>query len=208
MPGRDTDNSNRDPAAVEPPASVVGLAASAGGLNALVQVLGRLPGDLPSAVVVVQHLERDHPSLLAKILGRATELSVTEAAHGDVLVSSHVFVAPPDYHLLVNRDGSLSLSHSELVHFVRPSADLLFESLAGAYGERAIAIVLSGSGVDGSLGVEAIKKMGGCVIAQNADSAEFDGMTRAAIATGCADLVLPLDEIASAVVELVAAVPR
>jgi two-component system chemotaxis response regulator CheB len=189
------------------PWSVVGLASSAGGVNALTQVLARLPSDLPSAVVVVQHLERHHPSLLAKVLGRRSALPVTEAAHGDVLMNSHVFVAPPDHHLLVNRDGSLSLSHSELVHFVRPSADLLFESLAGAYRDRAIAVVLSGSGIDGSLGLAAIKKMNGIVIAQDAN-AEFDGMPKAAIASGCTDLVLPLEEIAAAVAEQVAAVPR
>jgi two-component system, chemotaxis family, protein-glutamate methylesterase/glutaminase len=181
----------------------VGLASSAGGLNALTQVLARLPGDFPAAVVVVQHLEPAHPSLLAKILGRRTELTVTEAGQGDVLAESHVFIAPPDNHLLVNRDGSLSLSHSELVHFVRPSADLLFESLAGAYREHATAVVLSGSGVDGSLGVAAVKKMGGMVIVQDEDSAEFDGMPKAAIATGCIDLVLPLDEIAAALVDRV-----
>jgi len=187
------------------PRSVVGLASSAGGINALTQVLARLPCDLPSAVVVVQHLEREHPSLLATILGRRSALPVTEAAQGDLLRNSHVFVAPPDHHLLVNRDGSLSLSHSELVHFVRPSADLLFESLAGAYRDRAIAVVLSGSGIDGSLGLAAIKKMNGVVIAQDGN-AEFDGMPKAAIATGCTDFVLPLEEIADALVERLGAV--
>jgi two-component system chemotaxis response regulator CheB len=201
------EHSSGDPSALEAPSHVVGLAASAGGLNALSQVLGRLPEDLPGAVVVVQHLEPHHPSLLAKILARRTSLSVTEAVHGDVLENGHVFIAPPDHHLLVNRDGSLSLSHSELVHFVRPSADLLFESLAGAYRERAIAVVLSGTGIDGSLGVEAIRRRGGKVIAQDAD-AEFNGMPKAAVATGCADLVLPLDEIAATVVDLLAAMPR
>jgi two-component system chemotaxis response regulator CheB len=183
-------------------ADVVGLAASAGGLNALTEVLTRLPGDLPAAVVVVQHLEPDHPSLLATILGRRTELTVSEAAHGDSLVNGHVFVAPPDHHLLVNRDGSLALSHSELVHFVRPSADVLFESLAGAYRERAIAVVLSGAGIDGSLGLDAIKKLGGTVIAQDSD-AEFDGMPKAAIESGCTDLVVPLEEVAGTIVDLV-----
>jgi two-component system, chemotaxis family, protein-glutamate methylesterase/glutaminase len=132
---------------------------------------------------------------------------VSEAQHGDLLENAHAFIAPPDHHLLVNSDGSLSLSHSELVHFVRPSADLLFESLAGAYRERALAVVLSGTGIDGSLGVEAIQKMGGKVIVQDA-AAEFDGMPKAAVATGCADRVLPLDEIGDTVVDLLAALPR
>src|SRR5207244_12016921 len=100
-----------------------------------------------------------------------------------------VHIAPPDRHLLVNRDGSLSLSHSELVHFVRPSADLLFESVAASYGERAIAVVLTGTGRDGSLGVGAIKKLGGTVIGEDQEPAECFGMTAAAIQSGHADFL-------------------
>jgi len=118
-------------------------------------------------------------------------------------VPGAVYIAPPDRHLLVNPDGTLSLSQSELVHFVRPSADLLFESVAASYRERAIAVVLTGTGSDGSMGVQAIKKMGGTVIAQNQQSAEFGGMPAAAVQSGAVDFVLPLDEIASALVTLV-----
>jgi two-component system chemotaxis response regulator CheB len=105
--------------------------------------------------------------------------------------------------LLVNPDGTLSLSQSELVHFVRPSADLLFESVAASYKERAIAVVLSGTGSDGSMGVKAIKKMGGTVIVQDEKSSEFFGMPGAALQTGSVDLILPLDEITSALLTLV-----
>ena len=98
---------------------VVGLAASAGGLNALIQVISKLPGDLPAAVVVVQHLEPTHRSMLASILDRRTDLLVTEARDGDVLADGRAYVAPPNRHLLVNVDRSLSLTQSELVHFVR-----------------------------------------------------------------------------------------
>ena len=181
---------------------VVGLAASAGGLNALIQVISKLPGDLPAALVVVQHLEPTHRSMLASILDRRTELLVTEARDGDILAAGHAYVAPPNRHLLVNVDRSLSLTQSELVHFVRPSADLLFESLAASCKERAIAVVLSGTGLDGSLGVTAVKKMGGTVIAQDQASAEFFGMPGAAIETGAVDLVLPLDEISPALMRL------
>jgi two-component system chemotaxis response regulator CheB len=105
--------------------------------------------------------------------------------------------------LLVNPDGTLSLSQSELVHFVRPSADLLFESVAASYKERAIAVVLSGTGSDGSMGVKAIKKMGGTVIVQDEKSSEFFGMPGAALQTGSVDFILPLDEIPSALLTLV-----
>jgi two-component system chemotaxis response regulator CheB len=100
--------------------------------------------------------------------------------------------------LLVNPDGSVSLTKTELVHFSRPSADLLFESVAASYRDRAIGVVLSGSGSDGSMGVKAIKKTGGTLIVQDPATAEFTGMPGAARDTGLADFVLPLAEIAPA----------
>src|SRR5437899_11286223 len=99
---------------------VAALAASAGGLAALRQVLSALPGDFPGAIVVVQHLDPRHRSLMADILSRRTPLKVREAREGDCLHPATVFIAPPNRHLLVNPDGTLSLCHSELVHFVRP----------------------------------------------------------------------------------------
>ncbi len=104
--------------------------------------------------------------------------------------------------MLVNPDGSLSLSQSELVHFVRPSADLLFESVAASYKGHAIAVVLTGNGSDGAMGVQAIKKMGGTVIVQDEKSSQFSGMPTAAIRTG-PDFILPLGEIAAALTTLV-----
>jgi two-component system chemotaxis response regulator CheB len=177
---------------------IVALAASAGGLNALTHVLHALPSDFPAAIVVVQHLDPRHRSLMADILGRRTGLKVKEAAQGDHVAPGTVMIAPPNNHLLVNQDGSLTLTQTELVHFVRPSADLLFESTAAAYRERAIAVVLSGSGSDGAMGVKAIKKMGGTVIVQDQQSSEFGGMPEAARQTGLVDFVLPLHEIAPA----------
>jgi two-component system, chemotaxis family, protein-glutamate methylesterase/glutaminase len=130
-------------------------------------------------------------------------LPVKEAREGDVLLAGTIAIAPPNKHLLVNPDGTLSLSSSELVHFVRPSADLLFESLAASYRDRAIAVVLTGSGADGGMGVRAIQKMGGTVIAQDQATSAFFGMPDTAIKTGCVDFILPLDEIAPALVTLV-----
>jgi two-component system chemotaxis response regulator CheB len=183
---------------------VVALAASAGGLNALTRVLTELAAGFPAALVVVQHLDPRHRSLMAEILAKRTTLDVKQAAEGDQLRAGSVFVAPPNHHLLVNAGGRLSLTQTELVHFVRPSADLLFESTAAAYRERAIAVVLSGSGQDGAMGVRAIKKMGGTVIVQDARNAEFAGMPEAALATGAADFVLAVDEIAPALQRLCA----
>ncbi|HEY7237823.1 MAG TPA: chemotaxis protein CheB [Burkholderiales bacterium] len=182
---------------------IVALAASAGGLNALTHVLHGLPADFAAGIVVVQHLDPRHRSLMADILGRRTGLTVREARHGDHVSAGTVMIAPPNNHLLVNQGGTLTLTQTELVHFVRPSADLLFESTAAAYRERAIAVVLSGSGTDGAMGVKAIKKMGGTVIVQDQESSEFGGMPEAAQRTGIVDFVLPLQEIALALQTLV-----
>jgi two-component system chemotaxis response regulator CheB len=182
---------------------VVAVAASAGGLNALSQLLAGLPGDFPAAVLVVQHLDPRHRSLMADILSRRTVLKVKQAEADDELRPGTVFVAPPNKHLLVNPEGTLALAQSELVHFVRPSADLLFESVAASFKDRVIGVVLSGSGSDGSMGVQAIKKMGGTVIAQDERTSEFFGMPNAAIQTGSVDFILPLTEIPPALVTLV-----
>src|SRR5262249_19427658 len=189
--------------ASKPNFDVVALAASAGGLTALSEVLTSLPSDFSASVLVVQHLDPRHRSLMASILSRRTALKVKEAENGEHIAFGTVYVAPPNRHLLVTPGGSISLSESELVHFVRPSADLLFESVAACYKERAICVVLTGTGSDGSMGVQAIKKMGGTVIVQDEKSSEFFGMPSAALQTGSVDFVLPLDEIAPALVTLV-----
>src|SRR5207249_2587826 len=119
---------------------LIALAASAGGLRALSEVLAGLPREFPAAIVVVQHLDRKHRSLMADILSRRTPLHVKEAEEGDHLSPGTVYIAPPNRHLLVNPDGTLSLSQSELVHFVRPSADLLFESVAASFKDRGRAV--------------------------------------------------------------------
>ena len=182
---------------------VVAVASSAGGLKAVSHVLTSLPAAFSASIVVVQHLDPRHRSLMAHILGRRTVLPVKEAEEGDKLQPGMVYIAPPNKHLLVNPDVTISLSQSELVHFVRPSADLLFESVAGSFKDRAIALVLSGTGSDGSMGVQAIKKMGGTVLAQDEGSSEFFGMPHATIQTGCVDFVLSLNEISAALITLV-----
>ncbi len=181
---------------------VVAIAASAGGLKALSQVLSALPSNFPAAITVVQHLDPKRPSLMVDILKQRTRLRVKQADAGEALQPSTIYIAPPNKHLLVNQNGILELSNSQLVHFVRPSADLLFESVAASFKECAIAVVLSGTGRDGARGIQAIKEMGGKAIAQDEATAEFFGMPSAAIDTGTVDKILPLDEIASALINL------
>lgn len=182
---------------------VVALAASAGGLDAIGKVLHDLPKEFPAAVLVIQHLDPRRKSQMASILDRRTALPVAEAAEGQRLRAGTVSVAPPDRHLVVNEDGTLSLTQTEVVHFLRPSADVLFASMGSSCGPRAIAVVLTGTGADGSVGAKEVKAAGGRVLVQDPEEAQHAGMPEATLATGAADLVLPLAEIPGALVDLV-----
>ena len=193
----------------EPRASsrVVAIAASAGGLRAIEAVLSQLPTDFPAAVVIVQHLYPKQNSILADVLARHSNLPVRQVRVGSRLEDSVALVAPPDRHVVVHADGSVSLSDAAAVHYVRPSADVLFASVAASFGARAVAVVLTGSGRDGTAGVQAVKAAGGAVIAQDEATSEFFGMPGGAIAGGVVDYVLPLDRIAARLCELVGARP-
>ena len=173
---------------------VVVIGASAGGLNAVERVLEGLPPDFHAAIVIVQHLLPDRRSYGPSIFSGHTKMRVKEAEDGDVIRPGVVYVAPPNSHLLVRKD-SLALSHSPLVHFSRPSIDVTFESAAVAYGDRCVGVVLSGANRDGADGIRAIKEAHGFTLVQDPKSAEFDAMPAAAVATGCADRVLPLADI-------------
>lgn len=189
---------------IERPRHVVALAASAGGLAAMSEILAHLPAGFPAPILVLQHQDPQHRSWLTEILARLTRLRVTQVCGGERLAVGTVFLAPPGHHLLVAADGTLSLSDTARVRFVRPSADVLFTSLAESWDGGAIAVVLSGTGKDGADGVRAIKSRGGTVIVQDEASADFFGMPSAAIQTGMADQILPLGAIAAALVELTA----
>lgn len=197
------------PARADPgePYSIVAIAASAGGITALGRVLGGLPSGFGVPVVIVQHLDPRHKTVIAEVLGRRAKMPVRLARDGERTEAGTIYVAPPNHHLLVGADGVLMLSSSELVHFVRPSADLLFESVAGSYGPRAIACVLTGTGSDGVMGASAVKSRGGTVIAEDPELAEFKGMPEAVVASGAVDFILPLDEIAAVIRGLVEASP-
>jgi two-component system chemotaxis response regulator CheB len=188
---------------VEQP-GIVALAASAGGPHALETVLASLDRAFPVPIVVVQHLHRTHPSLLAPILDRSCPLDVHEARAGEALLPATVYVGPPDRHLVVTDSATVGLEDSDLVHFVRPSADVLFASAAAAFGARLVAVVLTGAGIDGTAGIQEVKRRGGTVLAQDeATSASF-GMPGSAIRTHDVDEVLPLEEIGPALTRVVA----
>lgn len=185
--------------------NVVALAASMGGLKAISTILSALPADFPAAILVVQHLSPNFSSQLPEILSQRTALRVKPAAPGDILRPGTVYVAVPAHHLIVQPNGTLLLSDAPKMNFTRPAADKLLMSVAATYRSRAIAVVLTGNGSDGALGVISIKNQGGIAIAQDEATSEFFNMPSAAIATGKVDWVLPPTAIAAALVHLVTA---
>jgi two-component system, chemotaxis family, protein-glutamate methylesterase/glutaminase len=186
---------------------VVAMAASVGGLNALSVILSGLPADFPAAIAIVMHLAPDRETMLAELLSRRTALAVKQAQTGDHLCPASVFIAPPNHHLSVGEGGRLELSSAsaEKVHHARPSAEPLFASAAEMFGPRAIAVVLTGGDGDGSFGVQIIKEHGGQVIAQDRPTSENFSMPETSIRTGEVDFILPLNEIAPKLIELVGA---
>jgi two-component system, chemotaxis family, protein-glutamate methylesterase/glutaminase len=186
----------------ERPPSLVVMGGSAGGIEALRTVAAGLPADLGAAVGVVVHLRPGTESRLAQILSRAGPLQATQAVDGARLRSGCVYVAPPDRHLIV-RDSHCVVTHGPHENGARPSVDVLFRSAALAYGARTVAVVLSGARDDGAAGASAVEARGGTVIVQDPRDALFPGMPESAVARDHPDRVLPLDSIASAVVEAV-----
>ncbi len=182
---------------------VIAISASAGGLAALIAVLAELSPTLAASVLVVQHLAPTHVSHLVEILGWHTGLEVLPAQPAAVIRRATVYVAPPGLHLLVGVDRRLVLSPLPPVNFCRPSGDRLFASLATTFGDRTVAVVLTGCGHDGAEGAQLVRRAGGTVIVQDPDSAEFGGMPRAALRAGAVDHVVPLEAIARTLESLI-----
>jgi two-component system CheB/CheR fusion protein len=179
---------------------IVAIGASAGGLDACQKLFDGLGPDLAMAFIVVQHLDPKGASLLGELLSSHTALPVAEARDGAVIESGHVYVIPPGSYLSVAGNALRVTAPSER-HGARLPFNFLLNSLAKSEGALTIAVILSGSGDDGSLGLQAIKAAGGVVLAQDPDEAGYDGMPRSAILTGGVDRVLPVAEIPAAVLQ-------
>jgi two-component system chemotaxis response regulator CheB len=171
------------------------IGASAGGVDAVGALLSGLPAPYVPALIVVLHIPAERPSLLAELFQARCRLPVHEALDKERVEPGTVYVAPPGYHLLVERDRSLALSLDPPVAFSRPSIDVLFESAAAAYGPRLLGIVLSGSNDDGAEGLAAIRTAGGRAWVQDPREAMAAAMPRAAIDRAGADLVLPIRDM-------------
>ena len=159
-----------------------------------------LPADNGMAFILVQHLDPTHESMMVDLLAGHTSMTVRQATDGMPLERDHLYVIPPGTYLSVG-DGALHLSQPQARHGARLPFDFLLHSLAEECGARAICVILSGTGADGSLGLKAVKEKGGLVIAQDPDEAGYDGMPRSAIMTGAVDLVLPVAKIPEALVK-------
>jgi two-component system chemotaxis response regulator CheB len=173
----------------------VAIGASAGGVEALSTLLAGLPPDLPAAIFVVMHLSPESESVLPRILGRCTGLVVRPAANDQPIEPGHVYVAPPDAHVLV-RDHRVELSGAPRQNGFRPALDPLFRTVAVAYRRYAIGVVLSGSGDDGSAGLRIIHQCGGITIVQDPRNALFSAMPANALEATKVDYCRPLGEIA------------
>ncbi len=185
----------RDPGAFR----VVGIGASAGGLEACSNLLDALPAGDGLAFILVQHLEPTHESMMVDLLATHTWMTVRQAANGMPIEPNHLYIIPPGTYLSVAH-GALQVTPPQARHGARLPFDFLLHSLGAEFGPRAICVVLSGTGADGTLGLATVKENGGTVIAQDPEEAAYDGMPRSAIATGAVDMVLTVANIAKALV--------
>ncbi|MDM7913770.1 MAG: chemotaxis protein CheB [Candidatus Eisenbacteria bacterium] len=177
-------------AAEQRPSCIVGVGASAGGLEAYSQLVRGLPHDCGIALVLVQHLAPDHESILASLLREGSPLPIEEASDGVRVLPNHIYVIPPKADLTITGE-TLHLAPRSEARILHTPIDLFLTSLAESAGSQAVGIILSGSGTDGSVGAREIKAAGGFVIVQSPESAKYDGMPRASIATADPDLILP-----------------
>jgi len=178
-----------------------------GGVEALRDLLGALPIDFPLPLLIVHHMSADSGSNLARMLDAHCKIRVKEADEEEAITPGIAYLAPPNYHMLVERDGTLALSVDMPVNFARPSVDVLFESAAYAFGPALIGVILTGAGSDGAKGLKLIKDRGGLAIVQDPADAEADSMPRSALAAVEVDHVLPLQEICGLLCSLAAQGP-
>lgn len=178
------------------------IGASAGGFTATKELLERLPNTYTMPIMMVLHVSPNIEVDFAGAFGSHTALAVVEAEEKVAAVAGHVYVAPPGYHLLCERDGTLSLSTDESVNWARPSIDVLFETAASAYGDGLVGVLLTGANADGAAGMKAIKDHGGMAIVQDPDTAEVATMPLAAIQLTQVDRVLAPAAIGDLLVKL------
>ena len=177
------------------------IGASLGGLKAFEIILSALPGDFQLPIAIVQHRDKDPDNKLTEVMQSFTALAVKEVEDKEPILPGRVYLAPPDYHLLIDQ-GFFGLSTEAPVSYARPSIDVLFETASDAYAEKVIGVVLAGANKDGARGAARIKERGGIVLVQDPDTAEIGVMPRAAIEATKVDGIMLLPEIAPFLINL------
>lgn len=178
------------------------IGSSTGGPRALAQLIPAIPTDLPAGIILIQHMPPVFTKSLADRLNESSQIKVTEARDGDPIISNRALMAPGDYHMTVCDDGTVSLNQDSRILGVRPSVDVTMESAAVIYGASTIGIILTGMGSDGTLGASHIKAAGGKVIVQDESTCAIYGMPQSVVKAGLADKILPLNMIASELVQM------
>ncbi len=181
---------------------VIVIGGSAGSLDVLLDITSLLPSMLKAVIIIVLHRRSDSESILEKLLSYKTQISVSEVEDKEPIRPGHIYIAPGDYHLLIENENTFSLDYSEKVSYSRPSIDVTFESAAQTFKERLLAVLLSGANADGTEGLGVVKEYGGYSIVQNPETAEVGFMPRQAINAGFADSILDGKEIAVKISEL------
>jgi two-component system, chemotaxis family, protein-glutamate methylesterase/glutaminase len=175
---------------------LVAVAFSAGGLEPLIRLLHVLPSDFPAAIAVAHHTGA--ASLLPDLLRNQTRLTVKFAEAGEALLNATVYVCPPQHHLVINPDATIGLSSHARICYARPSADWFFRTVAGSFGSRALAVILSGASADGADGLTRVAEAGGQILVQDPRTCAFGTMPQAAVATGCRCRIHAPDELGPA----------
>lgn len=181
---------------------IVAIGCSTGGPGALHRVIPALPGDLPAAVLIVQHMPPGFTRSLANRLNELSALTVREAEGGETVAAGQALIAPGGFHMTVDADGVVHLDEEPPQHGVRPAVDRLFASLAAHHGPRTLAVIMTGMGFDGARGTKAVRAAGGRAIAEAESSCVVYGMPRAVIELGQADRIATLDDIPAAILEM------
>jgi len=181
-------------------AIVIGV--SSGGMTALRLIFSALPSDFSIPIIIVQHVSAHSDNVWIKLLNKKSNLTIKEADEKEKIETGNVYIAPANYHLMIENDKTFSLTIDERVNFARPSIDVLFESAADAYKNKLIGIVLTGSNIDGAKGIKRIKELGGMAIIQDPETAESSLMPASAIAAVQPDYILSLEKIVQLLIKI------
>lgn len=182
--------------------TIVGIGASAGGLEALQGFVKNLPTNTNITYILAQHLSPTYKSMMVNLLAKDSTIKIKEASNGDIVTADTMYICPPNKNIIVEDDKILIIDPKQLTYGPKPSINILFESIAANKGDKAIGIILSGTGGDGSRGVRAIKAEGGFTIVQQPQNAKYDGMPNSAINTGNIDLILDVEVMGDEIIEL------